>query len=163
MRNLVNHISENLLGEGGFGHPISAANSICSACDIVVDLDAPVVLSFGGHHSADPWKSAHQAALIGLSHLFPRLVHSVPANVVSSDQRREEGDDGKHNVVVSEAVADEEAAHAHQDHVEQSVGVSHSSGLGFDAAHELRVKLLQLEPDSECRVFRFSCSEVADA
>jgi hypothetical protein len=142
---------------------IDLTDGVNLAHQFALDSDAQLHLFGGGHHSADPWKSAHQAALIGLSHLFPRLVHSVPANVVSSDQRREEGDDGKHNVVVSEAVADEEAAHAHQDHVEQSVGVSHSSGLGFDAAHELRVKLLQLEPDSECRVFRFSCSEVADA
>jgi DNA-binding XRE family transcriptional regulator len=107
---------------------IDLTDGVNLAHQFALDGDTQLHLFGGSHHSADPWKSAHQAALIGLSHLFPRLVHSVSANVVSGDKTSEESDHAENCVVVSKSVADEEAAYAHQGHVKQSVGVSHGSG-----------------------------------
>jgi transcriptional regulator with XRE-family HTH domain len=99
-----------------------------------------------GHSDVSPWKSAHQAALIGLAHLFP--LHSVPAVVVAGDQRHKETNDGDNNVFVSDAVDKKSGASSHKSGVEQSFGAGHSSGLNFWSLEQLSRNALFLTKQS---------------
>jgi hypothetical protein len=76
----------------------------------------------------DSWKSAHQAALVGLAHLFP--LHSVPRHVVTSNERRKESDNRDHHVLVSDAVDKQSGASSHESCIDQPIGAGHGSCLG---------------------------------
>jgi transcriptional regulator with XRE-family HTH domain len=124
--NFVRHMRQHPIHGFGAIPSVHLGNGINSLHQQTSNVHAQLNLfAVSSHLEISPWKSAHQSALVGLSHLFPR---SVPNGVVSGDERRKESDDGKHNVVVSESVSEEEAAHAHERNVEQSVSEIHGSG-----------------------------------
>jgi hypothetical protein len=96
---------------------------------LALDSDAQFHLFSSDHLDSSPWKSAHQAALVGLSRFFPRLVHDsalTPLKGSADDQDRREREDPC--IALTDGVEGESGADADK-RGGHAIGL-HGSGLG---------------------------------